>query len=466
VRTAETEWPTAWRTLAQLLRWPGNLGINLYVLPLESTVPAQVLLVWIDGVASDEKLKSGIVEPLLHYRGIARVKEIGRALSVPAQKRTKCLAEVAASVMHGATAVLLDGPHEALLVDTLELGSVPGPSPQLVSLGPELRRNLGFIRRRINDLHLLAFNLDLKQADGIRCAMVYMEGKTPPALVRQVRRWAFRHMNRESAQQGRFNGAGPMVGLLPRFDPICVVDRAALLLNQGCILLLVDGVTHALAAPVTAAAWATGPRDRLFVYPLKASLNKIRLLCAFAVLLLPGFLVALLNYHVNMVPAPFLAAFTSTREAAPLSLVFEIFLLEVLADVTRAIAVQVASGLSLGIALVVLCLMLLLAVLSGFFGPLPALAAIIGSLLTLFLPSYGMVFLVRVWRYYVLAAAGSLGFFGIAIAVVIMLAYLGRVRRWGLPFLGAAGVSFKTQKGKSAIHSRRKGGRRAWDVTD
>lgn len=448
-------------SLARLLRWPENIGIQMHHTRLGAAGP-EALLLWVDKLASDKWLQE-ILAQLTAYEGEQAPDSLARAFPIPSQEWALRLNRVAEGMMNGHTALLIDGWCQALLLDTAapyqsDAGRL-APNPHMDMFARDVRSNVGLIRARLQDPKLRALQVPLRKKSRGRVVMLYLEGRARPSLVRLVRLWAGRHMGEEAADRGVHNPFSTVIGFLPRLDSTVWPDHAALLADSGHILLLSDRTAMVFVAPVTAAAWLTAPNDMGYRFPLKRYLAKSRALLYLLVLLIPGSLVAILNYHSDMIPTAFLAAITSVRENAPFAVLFEVLMMELLIEIGREAAWRLPILIPVGLIMVTIVLIGLLAVHAGLLGPLPVLAALAGGLISLALPNYSGTYLVRVWRFYLLFAAVTFGFFGLATVLTVLLTYLCMARPWSIPFLGPAGWEFTSPEADATIGPRPKGGK-------
>jgi hypothetical protein len=447
------------RHLAAVLGWPDNLGIQMLDLQIGA---ARGLLLWVDGLAAEEAVASAILAPLSGYQGPPKLGAVAGALQIPHRWEESDMAAILASVLAGEAALLLEGAERALLLDTQSFqfrvsDQIVGGSTR-EAFGRRLRLNMAMVRRRIQDVRMRAVRLRLPNRQRGEVAMLYLEGKAWPPLVRRVRQWSRNHLGEEAGARGLPSRAPAVLGALPRFGNTRSPDEAAVLLDAGCVLLLTDRLSTALVAPVTAPAWVMAPSDFGERYPVKRLLTLWRLGLYAFVLLLPAVLIGLLNYHVDMVPTSFLAAMASVRENAPFGTFFEVLIVEVLTEVVREVVFHAPAAVSPGGGLLAEFIFLLLAVQSGFIGPLPALVGAAGALASLALPTQSGAYLLRVWRFYLMGAAGTFGFFGMATVVVVLLSYLCRAQSWGVPFLGPPGLKFTSPEGSATRPPGAKGG--------
>lgn len=450
------------RRLVERLRWPENLGIGLRDLKVGGT-PA--LLVWIDGLAGNEVLQTAILRPLTGHQGSTAPELLAQLLPVPDRTWEHQLDRLLGRVLEGYTALLVDGWESALVLDTIDRHKHPSWQAYHIyreTFSMDLRENVTLLRKRVRDPHLRALPVSLRKPDRGNAALVYLEGKALPSLVRLLRLWLTCHIGEEMSQRGLQTGLASVFGGLPRFNPCGFPDDVANLITMGYVVVLVDRTDRVLAAPVTVPFWLTSVGDSSSAYPLRRFLMSLRLLLHGMVLMLPGTMVALMNYHVDMVPTAFLAAIGAARENAPFGLIFEILIAEFIIEIGREVSFRVPSGVRPGVGLVALAVTMLLLMQSGFLGPLATITSLMGALISLALPNYAGTYLVRTWRYYMLLAAAMLGFFGMATFLAIFLAFLLRSRSWGIPVWGPAGIFFTAPEGRSNLSPRRSGGKRLW----
>lgn len=448
--------------LAQLLRYPGNLGIELRDITIGG---APALLAWVDGLVRRELLDMTILPAISQDPApeVLPLAAIAERLVAHKPRFTAELTEAANAIFAGIVVVLMEGRAEALLLDAADL-----PNHHALSRSPDetddifardIRFNLALIRKRLRDPALIARSVTLKRPRAGAVALLYMEGRAERKVVRAVRRWLYAHAGEEAAQRGVLPGSPAVFGFPPRFNPIDWPDKVSTLLSTGHVAVLIDRVSTVYVAPVTAGSVLFAPNDAGVHYPLRRYLVRFRVALHLLVLLLPGAVVSLMNYHQEMIPTSFLIAVASTRENAPFGVFFEVALLETVVEIIREASFRLEVHVPIGTASVVVILIFTLGVLAGFTGPLPALAATMGSIASLALPDYSGAYLVRIWRYYLLVAAMMFGFFGMAALLKLLFVLVCHARSWGVPFLGPAGLHLTSPEATASGRSNKLGGK-------
>lgn len=449
--------------LRQLLN-ADDIGIHFRRLAIGQATPVPALLVWIEGLVSDDALAGNVVAPLLDYTGTVSAANLTQMVTAPFQAVGPGLSQLVEGILNGSTGLLVDGWDQAFHLATFahvqHHAGRRAPNQNVDAFAAELSVNVALLRKRLRRRSLRAVRLTPGKNRAGEGALVYLEGKARPALVRQMRMWAHNHLDENCALTGQMNGKSAVYGLLPRFQTTRWPDQAAQFMEEGYVVLLVDRIIYAYVAPITAAAMLASPEasDR---FPYGLWMRRFRVLLYSVALMLPGAVVALMNYHSEMMPTTFLLAIASARENAAFGVVFEVVLLALVAEVAREAALRLPVAISTGMALLASLLITLMAVQTGLVGPLPAVASAAVSLISLVLPDFTGTYMSRLWRFAFILAAVILGFFGMATVFTLFVAYLSRHRSWGIPFVGPSGLSYYSEEERSSRPPRIGGKRTA-----
>lgn len=448
--------------VAAALRWPDNLGIQFRHIRLPTQPQQEVVAVFVYGLADEEAIRVTIIEPLTRSTTEQKLspERLRQLLTAPRLQSTTSLSEAIRGVLEGATALFLDGATEAVLVNTDSPLTRPGGSstalsPQSELFGPALLGNVALIRKRLRDPAVMAEPRHLPHDRG-KAAVIYLEGRADPEVIVSVRDWLRRHAGEEALRRGLATGIRGRLGLVPNWMRTAWPDTAATLLDSGCVVLLLDRMPFAYVTPVTAPALLHGPGDGYLLHPVGGVVRFIRLHLAVMVVLAPAMVIALLNYHQEMMPTPFLLSLAATRENTPQPILSEVLTLELFQDLIRAVTLQLPARVWPGSALVTSIIFLLIAVEAGLVGPIPALVSALGQIASLGLPSHELLYMSRIWRYGLALGAGIFGFYGMAGVWFFLITYLFQATSFGIPFVGPTGLKFTAPEG---VSSQRRGGR-------
>lgn len=451
--------------VATILHWPSNLGIEFRPVRLQTQPATELLVLFVQGLADEELVRRLAIEPLeqaiLQRPGSGRIMPVmlPDILAAPRMRMVRELSDAIRGVLEGDTALFFDGAGEAMLIATRApvarpVGNSVPDNPYKEIFGPDLTENVALIRKRLRAPILVAEPHDLPRERAARAAILYAEGRADPAVLRQVTEWLEQCAGEEALHRG-LGGTPAFVGLLPRLLSSPWPDRAAALLDTGHVIALVDRLPFAYVAPVTAPSLVSGPGDENLRRPIAGLLRLLRIALAVLILTGPATVVALMNYHQEMIPTPFLLGLASVRENAPLPIIAEVLGLELLQEVIRATSARLPAPVALGHTLLASMILAGVLVFGGIVAPVPAIISVIVTTAALGLPNSDLVHLVRAWRWPLIGGAAVFGLFGIAAVGFLLATYLTQAESFGVPFIGETGIKF-TAPGRAA--SRQKGG--------
>ncbi|HWI62268.1 MAG TPA: spore germination protein [Symbiobacteriaceae bacterium] len=433
-----------------ILHWPENLGIEFRSLQLAAAPQTELLIIFIPGLADEELVRRAIIEPLLlHTFDTARqsaptIQQVTRVLPVARLSVVPDLATAVQGVMEGDTALLLPGAEAATLVKTASsapLDKMRGPVTWQSRFDSGLLENVLLIRKRLQDPNLIARPLNLPETRTTGAALVYLEGRVSLDVLGQVQTHLQKQAGEGAYRQGLAAGLRGKWGLLPTFLTTPWPDKVTALLDSGHVAILVDGVPQAFLAPVTVAATLYSPLDATLSRAVAVILRGGRFVLAIIAVTAAGTIVSLMNYHQEMMPTPFLFSLAVVREQAPLPVVMEVFVLELLQEMVRESAYQWPFRLSPGSVLVAGKLLMLILTQAGVVGTGTAAFSVIIMFSTFGFFGYELIYLLRPWRYLIFAGGAIFGFFGMATVLFGFLLYLMTAESFGLPFIGESGLA-------------------------
>ncbi|HYF94484.1 MAG TPA: spore germination protein [Symbiobacteriaceae bacterium] len=437
--------------LARRLRHPENLGIRFHTFRVG---PEHILAVFIQGLAHEERVRLWVLEPMKHLPAAGALESgtLAEHFAAPYTRTVQSLDQAIDGILDGDTAVFLNG--AALLIETAVRPGGAGPAAGVAeSFGQGLIENVAAVRRRLRTPEFIAAALAAPGETG-KAALLYVEGRAEQQLIGQVRSWAEQRAGEEQVRRGLAAGRAARIGLLPTLASVPWPGKTAVLLDAGYVAVLVDGIAEALVAPVTAPMLLQGPGDEHQRRALAGIKRFLRVLLAFVVILAPGMIVAVLEYHQEMIPTTFLLALASVRETATLPIVMVMAGLEVLQQLFWTVPFRLQFNISAGQMLITFLLTVTFLTFVGLTGPLTAVSAVLGFIGTLNVVSYDLRNLVQAWRWAGLAGAALFGLFGIATVIFLLAVYLTQHESFGVPFIGETGTRFTVSRRSSAQRER------------
>ncbi len=411
------------------------------------TLGRDASLYYADGLCSIDFLQHYVLTPLMNLRDV-------RLTDPRAQLETAVFdADVASAatiedavnhVMTGRAVVFVDGMSVALGFDVRSFvrRGISPPQTERVVLGPHegfnesLRDCITLIRRILPTPDLIGEMRTVGDKYPTGLCVMYLHGVADAASIKRIRNRldgiAVDHVLSIGALQQLVEDAP--FALLPQ----CVLterpDRAASMLLEGSIVLLLDGSSQALVLPVSLLHLLHTPDDTSSRWQYGTFLRLIRMLGLLCAWLLPGLFVAFVTFHPEALPVTLLTAILESQSAVPFSIQFETFLMLLMFNLIGEAATRVpgvvgstlgtVSGLILGQA----------AVEASLAHPLLLIVVAVSSLGSYAVPDYSLGLAVRIGQLGMLLAGCIFGVYGMVLFLAAGTVRLCKLQSLGAPF--------------------------------
>lgn len=348
-------------------------------------------------------------------------------------------------VEFGCCAIFVQGCNCAFVADVKgwKGRGVDSPSNEASLTGPQeafnetIMTNLALIRKILKDADLVAENIPVGSKSKTPCGLLYLRGVTNESLVAEVRRrlklidveYIFSSADIEMLiEDSTFL---PMPHILKTERP----DRAASMLAEGKVVVIVQGSPFVLILPTTAADLVEASEDNYVRVPEANFMKAVRLFGIFLSLFLPASFVAVALYHHEVFPTDLLLAIEATREKVPFPIVLELIIMEFGFELIKEASVRIPNPVGSTIGIIGALILGQAAVSANLVSPILIIivaAAGVGSFAT---PSMSLSRALSILRflYIILGAVG--GFLGIACGIFINGVMLAGVNMLGVPFL-------------------------------
>lgn len=454
--------------MASLLHWPRNLGVEMRMLRLRTRPETRLLVVFMRGLADEELVRLWALDPL--QRLALERPETGRLtpdlceqiLPAVRLRTVNRMPEAVDAVLEGATLLIFDGSDRITVLETRKtvahpVGKLVSENPHKDMFGTDLVENVALLRSRLRNPALVAEMLDRPAQSPATVVVIYLDGETDSNMVRKVRDWAQGRMQWDILQRGRSAGVAGVLGLLPEICTSPWPDKVAALLTAGYVAVMTDRIRVAYVAPVTTTSLLYGPADDQMRRPMAVVVRYARIALSLIILTAPATVVALKNYHQELIPTPFMLSMASRRENAAFPTIGEVLILQLLQEMLREATFRLPLRISPGAAMITGLLLCLLLHQSGIVGAAPALASVLVAFATFGLSSFELINMLRVWQYLMIFGAAVFGLYGLAAVEFLFAAYLSQAQSFDVPYISETGVLF-TAPGRKSSEQLTKGG--------
>jgi spore germination protein KA len=411
----------------------------------------RILLVLIEGMVDKALISETVMKPLADHGKNWKspqqaFKELsGSLLPNVGVRVTRTLQNLLEDVSRGGCAILIDGVAEGLSV------VVPGwvqrnpgqPDTEPIIRGPKegfvecLRTNTTLVRRRIRDPRLRIEEYELGRISWTKVAVLYIEGLVNEEVLEELRS----RINRIDVDGiGESGHIEELIEDAP-FSPFPTIfrterpDRVTGGLLEGRIAILTDGTPFALILPATFTMFFTTSEDYYERFWIGTVLRLLRFASFFISLVLPGFYVALLTFHQEMMPTPLILSIAAQREGVPFPVVVETFVMEATFELLREAGTRMPRLVGPAISIIGALVLGDAAIRAGLVSPAMVVVVAFTGIASLSAPLYSIATGARILRFALIILGGTMGLFGVVAGLFGLLIHLCSIRSFGTPFL-------------------------------
>lgn len=256
----------------------------------------------------------------------------------------------------------VNGGDCALIVDTLNVGfvldvkgfetrSISEPKNEIVIRGSQeafvekIRTNTSMIRRLVNNENLIIENTTVGTLTKTKVAICYLKNIANNDLIAEVKY----RINNLDVQHIISSGQleqliqDNSLALFPQMIATERPDKAVNHILEGRVVVLVNGSPYSLIMPAVFIDFLSSPEDINLKFRYSNLLKFIRIIAIIITLFLPGFYVAITNYHTELLPTELLFTIAASRNTVPFPVIFEIFLMEFSFELIREAGLRVPT---------------------------------------------------------------------------------------------------------------------------
>lgn len=348
-------------------------------------------------------------------------------------------------LLEGQALIHVEGLTRAWLADVLEFehrgidhpateGTVTGPRDAFVEV---LRVNTASLRRRMVSPFLRIEEMRVGRISRTRAAVAYVVGRADPGTVMEVRRrlasapWdmVFSESQVAGVLQERRWSLFPQVRQTERPD-VCAAGLA-----EGRVAVMLDGTPFAVMVPIQFWDLIQSPDDYYLRWPFAAILRLIRLSAVVLMSVGLALYVAVTTYNQELIPREFLFSLAASRESLPFPTALEAVVLSLIFDILREASTRLPRQIGGALTIVGGLVIGDTAVRAGIVTAPTLILIGISAMAAFTVPQFNTAIPFRILHYVFLLVATFLGMYGLALAVLIVVAHMASLRSLGVPYL-------------------------------
>ncbi len=411
---------------------------------------------YVDTLADKSIIDEFVIQPLQQEKNSLQPDRV--ELSTHQLQKLSTVEEALQQLLNGNSLVLFHRHGEGLAAGTGggERRSVSEPANESVVRGPResfnesLQTNIGLVRRRLNTPKLRVENMFIGTISQTPVAILSIGGVAQESVVEEVR-----------SRLGKIDIDGVMESLYIEemiedpmgYTPFPTVfnterpDRIAAGLLEGRVAIMLEGTPIALLVPSCLPQFLYSNEDYYQRYDIASLLKLLRTFTFVLSFIMPGFYVALLTYHQEMIPTPLLIALTGQREGVPFGIALEVTLMEMTFEILREAGIRLPKTIGAAVSIVGGLVLGQAAVEAALVGPGTVITVSLTAIASFCTPSYNMAISARLLRFFLLFLSAFLGAFGLFFGLIMIFVHLNSLRSFGVPYLSPI-VPFHLQNWK------------------
>lgn len=406
----------------------------------------ECLLLFVDGIVKPEEIQKSLLQPLMQLKEAPTPASLAASdLPVARIKPVEKLADLVHGVLNGSAALLVDGHPEALVI-AMGVGirrSVEEPTTEAVVRGPregfteDLRTNTGLVRLKIRSHALKMRSFVIGEQTRTQVVLAYLEGVAKPQVIEEAAK------RLDSIKIDSILETGYIEELIEDspFSPFPQLqyterpDTVAAQLLEGRFAIFVDGTPLVLTAPVTFWQMMQASEDYYERFISASIIRLIRYAFLSVALFLPALYIVVTTFHHDMLPTPMMLSFASARERIPFPGLLEALMMELAFEALREAGVRLPRTVGQAVSILGALVIGQAAVEAGIVSAPMVIIVSLTGIASFTIPRYGAAVPIRLLRFPILMLGGSLGLFGLVLALVWMVLHLCALRSFGVPYL-------------------------------
>lgn len=362
------------------------------------------------------------------------------------------------SVCAGTAVVLFPKENNMLIVDipSFAVRSPEEPDNEHVVRGSHegfvegIDTNLGLIRKRLEIPELVVKSTVVGNKTKTKICYVYLEGTAEEQLIHQLEDRLNNIKTDVITSAGQLEDYieeevwSPFPQLLNTERP----DRVVANLLEGRVAIFTDHAPTCLVAPVSFFSFYQSPDDfngRVIV----GSFYRLVRLCSFAIaLFLPAFYISVIGFHSEILPIELSQKVKMAINNIPYRPIIEAIILELFIELIREASIRLPTPIGQTIGIVGGLVIGDAIVQAGLVSNLMVIVVAMTAIASFVVPSVEMNTTIRVLRFPFMLAASLFGFFGMAIASLILFIHLANLSSLNRPYFSPI-VPFEPSRLKS-----------------
>ena len=367
------------------------------------------------------------------------------ALGISDATYFKTVEEAVDGLLTGETILFVDGFTKAVKIPDdgyPHMGITEADSEKVIRGSNEgfcdsVKQNAALIRKRVRSPKVKVRQVKAGVRSNTNVYLVYVEDLARPELVREMEK-----------RLGNFKIDGVLdSGVIeqltekkwyspfPQFQTTQRPDRAAMSILEGRVVVLSENSPVALILPTDYNSFIRTSDDYYNRFEIATFGRILRYLASFFSMTLPGFYLAVTNFHTQILPTTLLFAFAKARQGVPFPAVVEVLLMELSFELLREAGVRLPGAMGNTIGIVGGLIIGQAAVEANLVSPIVVIVVAFTALCSFAIPNEEFATAFRILKFFFIAVCAWIGYFGMLSGLLAVLTHLSQLKSFGIPYL-------------------------------
>ncbi|PJN88752.1 spore germination protein [Bacillus sp. mrc49] len=374
-------------------------------------------------------------------------------------------------IFDGKTLLFIDGIAKGyvLNLEREKTRNFTEPSTERVVRGPKmgfiesLKENIGLIRQYSSHPNLVIKQQKVGTLEKRELALIYYEGKASDRLIKEVNKRI------DGVKETDLQDSGMLEELIEdtSFTPFPQIqnterpDKVLSALQEGRVVIMIDGSPFALMAPTTITMLLQSPDDYYERWVAGTFLRILRYFSLFVTVFLSGIYISLVSFNPGLLPTELAMTIAGTRENVPFPPFVEAIIMELTIELLREAGIRLPAPIGQTVGLVGGVIIGQAAVQANIVSSLMVIIVAITTITSFTVPQYSFGLAFRALRFGAMIFSAVLGLYGTTLFFILVINHLSKLTSFQEPYFQPLDfIGKKTWKDAFIrLPKRKKGGR-------
>ncbi|WP_082087833.1 spore germination protein [Domibacillus indicus] len=429
----------------------------------------ETAVVYVKGLVDDQSIHDFLIESLMNNAELQKELSPEKAMktikddvvAIGGIKSVKKWDDLFADLMSGNALILIDGSEEALMASTQggQRRSVQEPTTNVAIRGSKesftesLETNQAMVRRIINNPDLWVESMNLGKMTKTSVSIMYINGIAKKEIVDEVRT-RLKQIDIDSILESGYIEQLIEDQTMTTFPTVYHTERPDAVagnLLEGRVAVFVNGTPFVLLAPAVFIQFFQSVEDYYARFDISTAIRFLRVLIFFISLVGPAVYIAATTFHQEMIPTALAIIVAAQRESSPFPAFVEAIIMEVTFEILREAGLRLPKAIGATVSIVGGLVVGQAAVQAGIVSPAMLIVVAITAIASFATPSYAIAISARLIRFLFMVSAAMFGFYGLILALIMLIVHLCSLRSFGIPYMSPLAPVIPSELGDTIV---------------